>query len=77
MPPRLVAEPGGTGTSSCTAVSSSLPATASTSASGGGVCVADGIGKDRHEAIVHRATGGLRRLVVLGHTGSVTLDAIR
>jgi len=37
----------------------------------------DGIGKDRHEAIVHRATGGLRRLVVLGHTGSVTLDAIR
>lgn len=39
--------------------------------------VADGIGADRREAIVHRATGGLRRLVVLGHTGTVTLDAIR
>lgn len=39
--------------------------------------VADGIGHDRREAIVHRATGRLRRLVVLGHTGSVTLEAIR
>jgi CRISPR-associated endonuclease Cas1 len=39
--------------------------------------VADGIGRDRREAIVHRATGRLRRLVVLGHTGSISLDAIR
>lgn len=39
--------------------------------------VADGIGRDRREAIVHRATGRLRRLVVLGHTGSVSLDAVR
>ena len=39
--------------------------------------VADGIGKDRREAIVHRATGKLRRLVVLGHTGTITLEAIR
>ena len=39
--------------------------------------VADGIGRHRREAIVHRATGRLRRLVVLGHTGTVTLDAIR
>jgi CRISPR-associated endonuclease Cas1 len=39
--------------------------------------VADGIGKDRREAIVHRATGRLRRLVVLGHTGSVSLEATR
>ena len=39
--------------------------------------VADGIGRDRREALVHRATGGLRRLVVLGHTGSITLEAIR
>ena len=31
--------------------------------------VADGIGRDRREALVHRATGRLRRLVVLGHTG--------
>jgi CRISPR-associated endonuclease Cas1 len=39
--------------------------------------VADGIGKDRREAIVHRATGRLRRLVVLGHTGSISLEAVR
>ena len=39
--------------------------------------VADGIGHDRREAIVHRATGRLRRLVVLGHTGLVTLEAVR
>jgi CRISPR-associated endonuclease Cas1 len=39
--------------------------------------VAYGIGRDRHEALVHRATGRLRRLVVLGHTGSVSLEAIR
>ena len=39
--------------------------------------VADGIGHDRREALVHRATGRLRRLVVLGHTGSVSLEAVR
>lgn len=39
--------------------------------------VADGIGRDRRQGLVHRATGGLRRLVVLGHTGSVSLDAVR
>ena len=39
--------------------------------------VADGIGRDRREGIVHRATGRLRRLVVLGHTGSFSLDAVR
>lgn len=39
--------------------------------------VADGIGRDRREAVVHRATGRLRRLVVLGHTGSISLEAIR
>src|SRR5436305_4509243 len=39
--------------------------------------VADGVGRDRREAIVHRATGRLRRLVVLGHTGSISLEAIR
>jgi CRISPR-associated endonuclease Cas1 len=39
--------------------------------------VADGIGKDRREALIQRATGRLRRLVVLGHTGSVSLEAIR
>jgi CRISPR-associated endonuclease Cas1 len=39
--------------------------------------VSDGIGHDRREALVHRATGRLRRLVVLGHTGAITLEAIR
>jgi CRISPR-associated endonuclease Cas1 len=39
--------------------------------------VSDGIGRDRREALVHRATGRLRRLVVLGHTGSVSLEAVR
>lgn len=39
--------------------------------------VAHGIGHDRREALVHRATGRLRRLVVLGHTGAITLEAIR
>jgi CRISPR-associated endonuclease Cas1 len=39
--------------------------------------VADGVGRNRREAIVHRATGRLRRLVVLGHTGAISLEAIR
>jgi CRISPR-associated endonuclease Cas1 len=39
--------------------------------------VSDGVGRDRRMALVHRATGGLHRLVVLGHTGSITFDAIR
>src|ERR1043166_3911165 len=39
--------------------------------------IEDGVGRHRREAIVHRATGRLRRLVVLGHSGSITLDAIR
>src|SRR5262245_29954424 len=39
--------------------------------------VSDGVGHDRREAVVHRATGRLKRLVVLGHTGTVSLEAIR
>jgi CRISPR-associated endonuclease Cas1 len=39
--------------------------------------IADGIGRNRREAIVHAATGRLRRLVILGHTGSISLEAIR
>jgi CRISPR-associated endonuclease Cas1 len=39
--------------------------------------VADGIGRDRRDVILHRATSGLRRLVVIGHTGSISFDAIR
>ncbi len=37
----------------------------------------DGFGRQRRTLLVHRATGGLARLVVLGHTGSVSLEAIR
>jgi CRISPR-associated endonuclease Cas1 len=36
-----------------------------------------GFGRSREQALVHRATARLRRLVVLGHTGCITLDAIR
>jgi CRISPR-associated endonuclease Cas1 len=39
--------------------------------------VRDGIGRHRREGRIHRATGRLRRLVVIGHTGAITLDAIR
>ena len=39
--------------------------------------VEDGFGRDRRRGALHRATSGLRRLVVLGHTGFVTLNALR
>lgn len=39
--------------------------------------VRDGIGRQRREGQIHRATGRLRRIVVLGHTGAITLEAIR
>ncbi len=37
----------------------------------------DGLGAARRESRFHRATSRLRRVVVLGHTGYVTLDALR
>lgn len=43
----------------------------------GRLVVADGIGRHRREGKFPRAGSGLRRLVVLGHTGAVTLDALR
>ena len=39
--------------------------------------VTDGIGDHRREQRFHKATSGLRRLVVLGHTGYVTFEAFR
>jgi hypothetical protein len=39
--------------------------------------VADGYGTQRRERRFHRATHGLRRLIVLGHTGYLTLEAVR
>jgi hypothetical protein len=39
--------------------------------------VDDGSGRDRRTYLYHRATSGLKRLVVLGHTGYVSLEALR
>ena len=43
----------------------------------GHLTVSDGVGRDRRSGTLHRATCGLRRLVVLGHSGTVTLEALR
>ncbi len=39
--------------------------------------VNDGVGRDRRTRRYHRATGGLKRVVVISHTGYVTFDALR
>jgi CRISPR-associated endonuclease Cas1 len=39
--------------------------------------VEDGVGRDRRDRLFHRATSGLKRLVVLGHTGYVSLEGLR
>jgi len=43
----------------------------------GRLVVSDGIGRQRRDAAFHRATCKLRRLVILGHEGFVTLEAVR
>jgi CRISPR-associated endonuclease Cas1 len=43
----------------------------------GHLVVEDGLGRQRRDIRFSRATSGLRRLVVLGHTGYITLDALR
>jgi CRISPR-associated endonuclease Cas1 len=43
----------------------------------GRLVVADGTGAHRREQRYGRATHGLRRLLIIGHTGTITLDAIR
>ncbi len=43
----------------------------------GHLAVSDGIGGERRQGRFPKATSGLRRLVLLGHSGSVTLDALR
>ena len=43
----------------------------------GHLAVADGIGTERRSGLLPRATCGLRRLVVLGHAGTVSLEALR
>jgi hypothetical protein len=37
----------------------------------------DGVCDDRRELRVAKATAGLRRLVMIGHTGTITLEALR
>jgi CRISP-associated protein Cas1 len=39
--------------------------------------IEDGIGRDRQRRRLHRASTKLDRLVVIGHTGYITLDALR
>jgi len=43
----------------------------------GHLAVSDGIGDERRRGRFPKATCGLRRLVLLGHSGFVTLDALR
>jgi len=43
----------------------------------GHLVVEDGVGYDRRTRRYHRVTGKLRRLVIVGHTGYVTLEAMR
>jgi CRISPR-associated endonuclease Cas1 len=43
----------------------------------GRLTIRDGIGRARSEASFARATCPIRRLVLLGHTGSISLDSIR
>src|SRR5689334_10983399 len=43
----------------------------------GHLVVHDGIGRDRDTRRFNRATSELKRLVVIGHTGFITLEALR
>jgi CRISPR-associated endonuclease Cas1 len=43
----------------------------------GHLAVADGIGKERRSGLLAKATCGLTLLVVLGHAGTVSLEALR
>ena len=43
----------------------------------GHLIVHDGIGRQRQTRRYHRVTSKLRRLVLIGHTGYITLDALR
>lgn len=43
----------------------------------GHLAISDGIGEDRRAATLAKATCKLRRLAVIGHTGSISLEALR
>ncbi len=44
---------------------------------GGQLVFTDGVGRERRTGTLNRATCGLKRLVVIGHAGTVSLDALR
>jgi len=43
----------------------------------GQLVVSDGIGRERREGMLSRATCGLKRLVILGHSGTISFEALR
>jgi len=43
----------------------------------GRLCLSDGIGASRRQARFSRATSGIRRLVLLGHSGVISLESLR
>ncbi len=43
----------------------------------GHLIIHDGVGRQRQTRRFHRATSNLKRVVVIGHTGFITLDALR
>lgn len=43
----------------------------------GQLAVSDGIGSDRRAGVFTRATCGIRRLVILGHSGTISFEAFR
>src|SRR5260370_38671099 len=43
----------------------------------GHLCAEDGVGSERRKVRFSRVTSGLKRLVVLGHSGTISFDALR
>ena len=43
----------------------------------GGLAVSDGVADERRQATFRKATCGISRLVILGHSGTISLDAVR
>lgn len=39
--------------------------------------LSDGVGRDRRFGAFHRVTAGIRRLIVLGHAGTISFEALR
>ena len=43
----------------------------------GRLCLRDGVATERRESHYSKATSGLKRLVILGHTGTITLESLK